>query len=350
MKDKMSFDKMKKVLLWGAGSEGKLFYKYLNKEEFELVAIIDNNSKLWGSKLEEFGNTIVISPDEVKQIDYDYICIATEFIDLIRRQCTELGLKKCISGRLNAFDYVNNAFLFVNESMIQILQKNIDEKIMRTVKENYWRNIFVDTVQGMEWYKVSSLSLGRWAIGYQYAYVLCRVLNTLKPESVLECGLGQSSKIINSYSEYFDNVKVDIIEHDKEWIDFWKLENECSKNLNIHLRILKEKNYYEDSCYGYDDFESVVNGKKYSLLSIDGPWGGDKLISRIDILSHLPQILDETFVILVDDYDRIGEKILVQQIIDKLNKSGIDAIRGIYAGEKDMAVIVPSKLSFLLTM
>lgn len=340
---------MKKVLLWGAGYEGKLFYKYLKKDEFKLVAIIDNNSKLWGNKIEEFDNACVISPDEVKNIEYDYICVTSEYTDLIMRQCNELGLENCISGRLNSADYVNNAFLFVNESIIQIIQKNIDDKLMRTVNENYWRNIFVDTVQGMEWYKVNSLSLGRWAIGYQYAYVLCRVLNAIKPKYILECGLGQSSKIINSYSEYYDDVKVDIVEHDKEWIDFWKLENKCSRNMSIHLRELQEMNYCEDSCYGYGDFESVVYDKKYSLISIDGPWGGE-FISRIDILNHLPQILNEEFVILIDDYNRIGEKVLVQQITDKLNKCGINAIKGSYTGEKDVAVIVSSKLSFFLSM
>jgi hypothetical protein len=55
------------------------------------------------------------------------------------------------------------------------------------------------------------------------------------------------------------------------------------------------------------NFESVVIGKKFDLFSIDGPWGSDEY-SRIDMIRYIPEILCEDFVIMVDDYERLGEK------------------------------------------
>lgn len=91
---------------------------------------------------------------------------------------------------------------------------------MLRIEELWWRDIFVDTVKGYTWYHDKSLSLGRWAIGYNYAYVLARVLDELKPTDILECGLGQSSKIITDYVSVNSGVNYDIVEQDQNWIDF----------------------------------------------------------------------------------------------------------------------------------
>lgn len=144
----------------------------------------------------------------------------------------------------------------------------------RTTKEILWRNIFIDTVNGYDWYKKKSLSLGRWAIGYNYAYVLVRVLEAIHPKEILECGLGQSSKIINDYVETYSEVLYDIVEHDPEWIDFFCTENQISSKVKINRSDMIEKQYLGASLYVYKDFGKIVEGKKYTFISIDGPWGG----------------------------------------------------------------------------
>jgi hypothetical protein len=93
--------------------------------------------------------------------------------------------------------------------------------MLRISEELLWRDIFVDTVEGYSWYKEKSLSLGRWAIGYNYAYMLARVLEEFRPEHILECGLGQSSKIIPDYVEANDRAVYDIVEQDEDWINFF---------------------------------------------------------------------------------------------------------------------------------
>lgn len=108
----------------------------------------------------------------------------------------------------------------------------------RIVNELMWRNIFVDTVMGYSWYHDKSISLGRWAIGYNYAYVLIRVLEEFRPTSILECGLGQSSKIIADYVDSDNRVNYDIVEQDQNWVDFFiKNFNLCNR-IQVHIRSL----------------------------------------------------------------------------------------------------------------
>ena len=93
-------------------------------------------------------------------------------------------------------DFIKKSNLLISKS--KEYQDKCDE-LLRATQELLWRDIFVDTVNGYSWYKNKSISLGRWAIGYNYAYVLARVLDEFKPNNILECGLGQSSKIIADY-------------------------------------------------------------------------------------------------------------------------------------------------------
>lgn len=240
-------------------------------------------------------------------------------------------------------NYIKRVVAFLGN--IETYQNSIirTEKISR---ECLWRDIFIDTVNGYEWYKVGSISLGRWAIGYNYAYVLARVLDSLAPSQILEMGLGQSSKIINSFCmNVHGGVKYyDIVEQDKNWIDFFRLTG-LAENVNIYQTDIVNMG----GVYVYDKFDEVIKGKKYQLISIDGPWGS-KDISRIDIIEHIPACLAEDFVILMDDYNRSGEQKSVSKLEEKLKSEKIEYYKAVYESECDMCLIVSAKYRFLTTL
>ncbi len=340
---------MSDVVAWGIGIEGKDFYRWIDKQKHRIVAYVDNNRIVWNKRIPDLGNLKVISPDKLLTINYDYLCICTEYIESVMEQCVAMGLDNVISGRLFAKDFSENSFLFRKDAIVEVIKNEVNATISRQIQEVNWRNIFKDTVAGYDWYTVNSLSLGRWAIGYQYAYVLSRVLNSIKPQNILECGMGQSTKIINSYISFFANTHADIVEQDADWIKFFGLENTLSDRVIIHHREAVPKKDGKNECLVYKGFDSVVKEKKYQLISIDGPWGGDG-ISRVDILECIPEILSDEFVILMDDYERIGEKNTVSEIMKRLHNSSIDAVKAVYRGEKDMVIITSLKLGFLLTM
>lgn len=247
-------------------------------------------------------------------------------------------------------DFVCKANFLVSKSKEQHDKR---DEMLRIVKELWWRDIFVDTVKGYTWYHDKSLSLGRWAIGYNYAYVLARVLDEFRPTDILECGLGQSSKIITDYVSANSGVSYDIVEQDQNWIDFFK-KNYCPENkANIYVKNIVETVFsmegYNAKTYMYEGFGEIVEGKRYALISIDGPWGSNPY-SRVDVVEHIPAILQEDFVIMVDDFERVGERNMVGLIKKKLNDSQIKYYEGKYVGMKDICVITSEQWKFLTTM
>ena len=69
--------------------------------------------------------------------------------------------------------------------------------------EIVWARIWDDSKRGMKWIEdLPSISPGRWAVGYNYIYVLTRILNEMKPDRILDLGLGISSTIISLLKRY----------------------------------------------------------------------------------------------------------------------------------------------------
>lgn len=67
---------MVKFLIWGTGTMAIRNYKIAKSIgiliQNEIIAFIDNNDKKWGTK---FNGVSIISPYEIKNMQYDYICI-----------------------------------------------------------------------------------------------------------------------------------------------------------------------------------------------------------------------------------------------------------------------------------
>lgn len=70
----------------------------------------------------------------------------------------------------------------------------------------------------------------------------------------------------------------------------------------------------------------------------------------MDILQLLPDCLKEDFVILLDDYNRQGEKNMVELMKKILQEHDIKFNTGVYRGNKDTFMITSENLRFLCTM
>ncbi|MEE1362425.1 MAG: hypothetical protein U0K23_07580 [Selenomonadaceae bacterium] len=212
------------------------------------------------------------------------------------------------------------------------MKNNVNFEWDSLIRSTYWGQIYNSTILDSEWLINKSISPGRWAVGYEFLYVLYRVLDEVKPNSILELGLGQSSKLTTQYA-IKDGVQHDIVEHDMEWVSFftssWKY---FSNNTLVNVCPLKEAVHNNQKYLRYDNFDKVVDEKKYNLIIVDGPFGGDFEASRRDILSHIPDILDKDFVVLFDDCGRPGERNTVQDFINMLNNIGIENYNGVYNG------------------
>ena len=222
----------------------------------------------------------------------------------------------------------------------------------RHASEAVWAEIFNNTIAGKTWLKDVSFSPGRWAVGYPYLYVMYRVLNEMRPKHILELGLGQSTRMIAQYAAAFDDVEHIVVEHDPEWIQFFCNSFQLPANSKIVPLELEMVPYKEaEAVRVYKGFEQAFSGQKFDFISVDAPLGSDmKLYSRIDILKIIPDALKDSFSILIDDYMRIGEQNLVDEIKLKLNTAKIDFCNGRYEGEKRICTITSNDLHFLCSL
>lgn len=334
---------MKKIVIWGTGKNAENFIGMLNLNNNKVIAFIDNNSKMWNKRAYNMAD--IISPEEIRNLEYDVLVICSMYKLEIEEQCISLGITNYFFS-----DEIDSIMLEHESIFLQsVIVANNYTKICETWKmthELIWRNNFVDTFRGCSWYKPISLSVGRWAVAYNYMYVCCRILEDIKPKNILEMGMGQSSKLINLYVEHAkEHVNYDVVEQDQEWIDFFEKKD----TMQVYHRNIITKEMLNDVVYVYEDFGSVVKGKKYSFISVDGPWGGSNL-ARIDILSYLPDILDDEFVVVVDDYERHGEQRMVEMLKRKLDENNIKYYCRNYESIKDVCVIASAGFKFLMTL
>lgn len=229
---------------------------------------------------------------------------------------------------------------------------NISIAIKRSSAENGWAMVFNNTVSESTWLKDKSFSPGRWAVGYPYLYVMYRILNEARPKTILDLGLGQSSRMIAQYAAHHENVEHYIVEHDPEWIQFFVNAYSLPQNSHIIQLPWDFAPYKEaESVRVYKAFRETFQGMKFDYISIDGPLGGDmKEYARIDVLGIIPECLSDAFVITMDDYERSGEQHTVKEMRQILQKNGIAYAEGAYSGAKDMILLCAESRAFLSSM
>lgn len=238
-------------------------------------------------------------------------------------------------------------------SMEQLLyqQKGIANEIL-------WANIFHDTIIGSKWLQNQPFSPGRAAVGYPTLYALYRILDEFQPKSILELGLGQSTKMIGSYVRWKVQHKEEchhiIVEHDRSWIDFFQNSFELSEGTEvIQMDLIKAE---LESPQGlmtevnlYEGFGQNLKAYKYDLIFIDGPFGSP-VYSRMDVIDLLPECLEDSFILMMDDAERNGEQNTLQMMSNLLRESKIDISCNFYSGQKTTAIITSRDLHFYCTM
>ncbi len=224
----------------------------------------------------------------------------------------------------------------------------------RRSRDNEFAVVFNSTINGSEWLKEVSLSPGRVAISYQGLYVLYRSLDEFRPKRILEIGLGQSTRVIGAYAEYF-HAQHYIVEHDKDWIEFFLDKHGAKKDTEIVWLERKETIYKGRWVHTtapikyYDKFAETLTDKIFDFIFVDGPQGSEEY-SRVDIMEILPECLADSFVIMVDDSERPGERKTIGAILGILEKEEIAYSICEIDGMKNTVLIVSEDLGFLCSI
>ena len=225
-----------------------------------------------------------------------------------------------------------------------------DANILKNTEELIWANVYHDSIQGKQWLTNLPLNIGRWAGNYTFFYILNRILNDVKPKSILEFGLGESSKFIATYiKNELTETRHDIIEQSADWADKFEALFQLPVKSKIHICSLVQKEIFGYQVNSYEGLDEKISGL-YDFYLIDGPLGSDNF-SRYDIVAIVDQFPKEhEFILLLDDYNRFGEKQTANELMRILNNKGIKFSATIYKGNKEVILIATEKYRYLSSL
>ena len=92
--------------------------------------------------------------------------------------------------------------MLLKKSVEKIISKagQIISREDRLQKEIYYSVLFNQVTQNSPWLNDKSFAPGRWAVDYCFLYTMYRALEVVRPKSILDIGLGQTTKMLSQYA------------------------------------------------------------------------------------------------------------------------------------------------------
>lgn len=241
------------------------------------------------------------------------------------------------------YDKVSKKFFLIQNRLNDLNDSLV--RSQRLQQELLYANKYHDTIIGYDWLQYKDLSLGGATVDYAFCYTLVRALNTMKPSSIIECGLGQSSKIIHQYADFYKK-KAITCEHDFGWSKFFLDEIQNKYPINIEYFELENTIINGCSTLTYKDFPERINPLKFDFIIIDGPYGSPNY-SRSQVIDIVKNNLAGQFCIIIDDFERSGEQETWDIVKKTLQERGIEFLDITYSARQDHALICSKDLRFL---
>ncbi len=173
--------------------------------------------------------------------------------------------------------------------------------------------------------------------------------NELKPKSILEFGLGESTKLAYQYNLANQQAKLTVIEQDENWLNFFseQIHNIAPNTILLQMSRRTIKGYKVQE---YEGLIQAVAGQKFDLINIDGPYGSSRY-SRHQIVDLIDNdLIADDFIIILDDYERKGEKQTGLDMRKALKRKNMPFEEGVYSGEKDSLIVCSPKFKFICSL
>lgn len=218
----------------------------------------------------------------------------------------------------------------------------------RMAQESLAAITFSNAIQNSEWLKYKSFYPGRWAVEYTFLLTLFRIFEHHRFTNLLEFGLGQTSRMVHQYADYY-KVPALTVEHDADWVAFTRKDIHNAYPINVKILPLEMIDYRGFSTRTYQGIKTSFENHKFDFILVDGPFGSEHY-SRSQIIQLAENNLAETFCIIIDDCNRIGEQETVAEVESVLKKINVKYAINKYQGLSDYVVICSDNLKFLTSL
>lgn len=181
-------------------------------------------------------------------------------------------------------------------------------------KELIYERLFSNTLTRLD--LVNDFYPINGAANFSLLYLLLRSITETGVRSVLEFGCGQTSLLLDRLADRYDLTLLSV-EHDAQWAQMigQKVRHP------VHHVELAESEVAGRRVYGYRD-DPAIQGT-FDLVLVDGPFAAtyDSRFSRLSTLPYVTRCSPEDGLVIVDDYQRAGERELAGRCMEiKLRK------------------------------
>jgi len=224
------------------------------------------------------------------------------------------------------------------------------QQLIRQNQELEWAHVYHDSIRGKVHLENLPLNIGRWAGNYAFFYLLNRIMSDAKPQRILEFGLGESSKFITVCLEQeLKSGFHHIIEQSSEWATAFNSRFELSAYSKVSVCPLVKKQINGHEVNSYEGLAEEVSGI-FDLYLVDGPFGSPHF-SRYDILAVAERLKpSDEFIIVIDDYDRIGEQETAKALEVLFEEKQIKAYTKVFTGIKKVWLLATPKYRFVTSI
>ena len=223
---------------------------------------------------------------------------------------------------------------FLNSTLTRLFQR-VNRRLNTAYLESLYQGNYLSLAGHAEWLKdVPLASPTGGTASFSLLYILLSILVDKGPAKILELGAGQSTKLLAQYADAFGR-SVTVIDEDERWLS--QVMYFSSRIIGIHGAL--EPRYVSGKKIHW--YGSSVPKERFNLVVVDGPMAYKRMLAynRLGILDWLPEILEEEFIIIVDDANRKGERLLVSEMLQIFLRMSIKVLSKTYCGATAQCVI-----------
>ena len=132
------------------------------------------------------------------------------------------------------------------------------------------------------------------------------------------------------------------------WAEFFTKQYPSSKDYIKFVETHKIEVIKPNISNTYIDFNKILSDKKFDFVFIDGPEGSEHY-SRPQLL-EIANHLNYSFVVMLDDMDRTGERETLNKFKALLKENNIEFIEKLYSSDKTVGMICSPDLQYLTTL
>lgn len=224
-------------------------------------------------------------------------------------------------------------------NLIQRASRRLDSRYL----ELFYQASYFELARNTTW--VAELPMASPSGGtasFSQLYVLLSILRDSTPQSVLEIGAGRSTKLITQYAAAAGTRSLHV-DQDADWLARSLTENEHSTSLHAPLR---PTSVGSRTVQWYDELPTG----RFDFVLVDGPeaWDSERAYDRTGFLTWVPEVLDNEFVIVIDDTSRKGERALVEGLERALADRNVPPSRREIVGANSQTILATQRFASAL--